>query len=101
VAMRVFLYLALVAIGVGLVWYDLRLFGLYAFAALLGVLMWGLDRLWKLQRLQNFSNAGKIMAVGRRVGVSQEDFDAVAKELRSTESAERLDELIKDFRHFQ
>jgi hypothetical protein len=99
--MRVLIYLTLVVVGAGIVRHDLRLFELYAFGALLGVLMWGLDRLWKLQRLQNFSNAGKIMAVGRRVGVSQEDFDAVAKDLRSTESPERLDDLIKDFRHFQ
>lgn len=99
--MRVVIFLTVVTMGAILIWHDLRFFALYAFTVVVGMVMWGLDQLWKLQRVSHFSNAGKILAVARRVGVTSEDFDAVAKEMRSSESSDRVEELIRDYRNLQ
>jgi hypothetical protein len=43
------------------------------------------------------SNAGKIMAVAKKVGVTEEDFDRVMEDIRKATPPKYFDDLLKDF----
>jgi hypothetical protein len=81
----ILVYLAAVAIASVFIWYDMRFFALYAFMVILGLILYGFDRLWKLVRVSHASNAGKIMVVAKRVGVSDADYKNVKAELRAAD----------------
>jgi hypothetical protein len=95
--MIVGLFLAAITVAALLVWYDIRLFALYAFMVLVGLMLWGLDAPATLVEASHFSNAGKILTIARKVGVSEEDFDRTTAEIKASDP-ERLKALMRAFR---
>jgi hypothetical protein len=79
------LFVAAVVPAAFIAWYDARLFALYAFAVVVGLMLFGFQRLWTLLRVSHASNAAKIMVVAKRVGANDEDFTEVADGLRASD----------------
>ena len=76
-------YLVLLVVGALIVWYDTRLFALYSFAVIVGLIIHFSGRLWKLIRVSHASNAGKLLVIAKKLGVSDSDFDHVVAESRT------------------
>jgi hypothetical protein len=92
------IFIVAVSIATLLAWSDLRWFALYSFSVVVLLILGGLERLWKFMRVSHFSNAAKTLAVARRVGVSQKDFDAVVDEIKKSVPADIFKGLMKDYR---
>jgi hypothetical protein len=95
--MRILIYVAAVAVAALLVWFDQRLFLLYAFAVFLWAICWGPDPMWKMLRVSHFSNAVKMMAVAQKLGVSEEDFEQAIAEMKAAEGSKRIEEVLVDY----
>jgi len=92
------IFLAVTPVAALLVWYDMRWFALYSFMVLVGLILWGLDAVGTLVSVSHLSNAGKIMTIAKKVGVSDEDFDRTAAEIKASDP-ERLRALMRAFRN--
>ena len=75
-------YVVIVAIGAALAWYDQRLFALYAFMAIVGLLILFTGRLWKLLVVSHASTNAKLLVIAKRVGVRDADYDVLMADLR-------------------
>ena len=75
-------YVVIVAIGAALAWYDQRLFALYAFMAIVGLLILFTSRLGKFLVASNASTNGKLLLIAKRVGVRDADYDVLMADLR-------------------
>jgi hypothetical protein len=72
--METFAHFAIpVAVGAAVAWYDMRFFAVYAFAATVGLIIYGLDRLWKLITVHQTMTSFKILAIMEKVGVAEAD----------------------------
>ena len=75
-------YLVLVAVAAVAVWYDLRIFALYAFMVIVGLIIYFTGRIWKLIRMSHAATNAKIAVVAKKVGVSDKDYDDVVDNMR-------------------
>jgi hypothetical protein len=65
-------FVVIIAIGVGLAWYDMRFFAVYALAATIGLMIYFSGRLWKLITVNQTLTNVKILAIAQKVGISEE-----------------------------
>jgi len=94
--MMLVLFVVIIPVGAVLAWWDLRVFAVYAFAALAFLIVHGLNGMERMLRVAQFMTSGKLLAVARHVGVSDEDFEAVAEKAKQEEGWERLEKHIHD-----
>ena len=78
-------YVVLVVIGLAVAWYDQRLFSVYAFMVVVGLLTLFSARLWKLIRVTHATTNAKLLIIAKRLGVRDADFDEYMAELRTTD----------------
>jgi hypothetical protein len=77
---NVVIFSVIVGAGAALIWYDPRLFALYAFAMTVGLIIFVLSRLWKLIAVFEWSTTVKILTLAKIMGATEADFHEVMKE---------------------
>lgn len=80
-------FLAVVAVGAVLVWYDVRFFALYAFAVTVGLVIYFLGRLWSLVKVSTAVTNAKILAIAEKLGVSDADIDRAVAHAKAADPA--------------
>ena len=95
--MPLLLYTIAVLVAAFFLWINLWLFALYFFMVVVFMVGRGVEALLALIRVSHTSNGMKIMAIAKKLGVSDEEFDDMTTEAART-SPQEFASLQKDAR---
>ena len=97
--MPLLLYTIAVLVAALFLWINLWLFALYFFMVVVFMVGRGVEALLALIRVSHTSNGMKIMAIAKKLGVSDEEFEDMTTEAART-SPQEFASLQKDAQRF-